>query len=186
MINYQFAISSPPAIAAEPDFPREQLDFFEKQVRPVLAAQCWNCHAAKKAESGLRLDSREAVLKGGDRGEVVKPREAAASLLIHAVKRDGELQMPPNGKLSPEQVAALTKWIDLGLPWPREASGSALSQAWRTHWAFQPVTKPGIPHIADDLSSQSPIDRFVFERLRTANTTASPRADRRTLRIAGR
>ncbi|MBC8117052.1 MAG: hypothetical protein H7062_21870, partial [Candidatus Saccharimonas sp.] len=80
--NYQFAISGPSVSAAEPEFPREQIDFFEKQVRPVLAAQCWNCHAEKKAESGLRLDSREAILRGGDRGEVVKPREAAASLLI--------------------------------------------------------------------------------------------------------
>ncbi|MEK6259651.1 MAG: PSD1 and planctomycete cytochrome C domain-containing protein, partial [Planctomycetota bacterium] len=167
--------------AAEPEFPREQIDFFEKQVRPVLAAQCWNCHAEKKAESGLRLDSREAILRGGDRGEVVKPREAAASLLIHAVRRDGELQMPPNGRLSPEQVAALTKWIDLGLPWPRESSGSALSQAWRTHWAFQPVMKPSIPAIADDSSSQTPIDRFVLERLRAVNSSSSPRADRRTL-----
>ncbi len=181
LLILHFSLCSSSITAAESDFPPEQIDFFEKQVRPVLAAHCWNCHAAKKAESGLRLDSREAVLKGGDRGEVVKPREASASLLIHAVKRDGELQMPPNGKLSPEQVAALTKWIDLGLPWPRESSGSALSQAWRSHWAFQPVTKPGVPHIADDSSSQSPIDRFVLERLRAANSTAAPRADRRTL-----
>ena len=127
IINCHFAISS---AAAEPEFSREQLDFFEKQVRPVLAAQCWNCHSEKKSESGLRLDSREAVLKGGDRGAVVTPREASASLLIHAVRRDGELQMPPNGRLSADQVAALTKWIELGLPWPREVAGSAQAQAW--------------------------------------------------------
>ena len=168
LLIFHFSLLSPipsTATATEPDFPPEQIAFFEKHVRPVLAAQCWNCHAEKKAESGLRLDSREAVLKGGDRGEVVKPREGAASLLIHAVKRDGEFQMPPSGRLSPEQIAALTKWIDLGLPWPREASGSALSQAWQSHWAFQPVTKPSVPAIADDRSSQTPIDRFVLERL---------------------
>ena len=95
--------------------------------------------------------------------------------------------MPPNGRLSLEQIAALTKWIDLGLPWPRESSGSALSQAWRTHWAFQPVTKPSVPHIADDSSSQTPIDRFVLERLNQASggrkptLAIAPRADRRTL-----
>ncbi len=162
IINCHFAISS---VAAEPEFSREQLDFFEKQVRPVLAAQCWNCHSKKKAESGLRLDSREAVLKGGDRGEVVTLREASASLLIHAVRRDGELQMPPNGRLTADQIAALTKWIELGLPWPREVAGSALAQAWRTHWALQPVTKPNVPAIAEDSWSQSPVDRFVLERL---------------------
>ena len=166
---FHFSLCCSSIVAAEPEFPPEQIVFFEKHVRPVLAAQCWNCHAEKKAESGLRLDSREAVLKGGDRGEVVQPRDAAASLLIHAVKRDGELQMPPNGRLAPEQVAALTKWIDLGLPWPRESSGSALSQAWRTHWAFQPVTKPSVPHIVEDSWSQTPIDRFVLERLSLAN-----------------
>ncbi len=163
IINCHFAVSS--ATAAEPEFSRKQIEFFEKQIRPVLAAQCWNCHSEKKSESGLRLDSREAVLKGGDRGEVVTLREAAASLLIHAVRRDGELQMPPNGRLSADQVAALTKWIELGLPWPREVAGSAQAQAWRTHWAFQPVMKPSVPVIAEDSWSQSPIDRFVLERL---------------------
>ena len=170
--NCHCAISS--SLAAEPEFSREQLDFFEKQVRPVLAAQCWNCHSEKKSESGLRLDSREAVLKGGDRGEVVTPREASASLLIHAVRRDGELQMPPNGRLSAEQVAALTKWIELGLPWPREVAGSAQAQAWRSHWAFQPVAKMGVPVIAEDSWSQSPVDRFVLERLIDRNREFSP------------
>ena len=156
------ALSS--ANAAEPEWPREQIEFFEKQIRPVLAAQCWNCHGEKKVESGLRLDSRGAVLKGGDRGEVVKPREAAAGMLMHAVQRDGELKMPPNGRLSAEQVAAFSKWVELGLPWPRAASGSAQAQAWRSHWAFQPVTKPRVPDIAGDAWSQSPIDRFILDK----------------------
>jgi len=172
------------SLAADtPAFSREQIEFFEKQVRPVLAAQCWNCHAEKKAESGLRLDSREAILKGGDRGDVVTPREAAASLLIHAIRRDGELQMPPNGRLTAEQIAALTKWIEVGLPWPREASGSAIAQAWRTHWAFQPVTKPSVPMIANDSWSQSPVDRFVLQKISfpSGGMRLAPLADRRTL-----
>ena len=183
----QLEISAHRVRAADaPIFPPDQIDFFEKQIRPVLAAQCWNCHGEKKSESGLRLDSRESVIKGGDRGEVVTPREAAASLLIHAVRRDGELQMPPNGRLSPEQIASLTTWIQLGLPWPRESSGSALAQAWRTHWAFQPVVKPSVPVIVEDSWSQSPVDRFVLARLIPPNGTASerlfaPRADRRSL-----
>ena len=152
------------AVAAEPEWSREQVEFFEKQIRPVLAAQCWNCHGDKKAESGLRLDSRDAILKGGDRGEIVSPREMAAGVLMHALLRDGELQMPPNGRLTPGQVSAFAKWIEQGLPWPRAAAGSAMSQAWRSHWAFQPVRIPDIPAIMADRWSQSPIDRFILEQ----------------------
>src|SRR4051794_36633037 len=110
------------AIAAEGDFPREQVDFFEKQIRPILAAQCWNCHSETKHESGLSLDSRAAVLKGGDRGNAIEPGDSAASLLVRAVRGSDELKMPPNGRLTSEQVAAFSKWIDLGLPWPRRTS----------------------------------------------------------------
>ncbi|MBS0203424.1 MAG: PSD1 domain-containing protein [Planctomycetes bacterium] len=151
-------------VAAEPEWSREQVDFFEKQIRPVLAAQCWNCHGEKKAESGLRLDSREAVLKGGDRGEIVAPREVTVGLLMHALRRDGELQMPPNGRLTSGQVSAFAKWIEQGLPWPRDAAGSAMSQAWLSHWAFQPVRKPVVPGMAADIWSLSPIDRFILEQ----------------------
>ncbi len=152
------------AAATEPEWPRAQIEFFEKQIRPVLAAQCWNCHGEKKVESGLRLDSRDAVLKGGERGEIVKPRDPAASLLIHAIRREGDLQMPPNGRLSSGQVAAFAKWIEFGLPWPRETVGSALSQARRSHWAFQPVTKFPVPEIVGDTWSQTPIDRFILDK----------------------
>ena len=168
------AISGASVHAAEPEFPREQIEFFEKQIRPVLAAQCWNCHGEKKAESGLRLDSRDVILKGGDRGDAVKLRDGAASLLVHAVRREGELKMPPNGRVSPEQVAAISKWIDLGLPWPRGASGSAQSEAWRTHWAFQPVIKLGVPDIANDSWSQTPVDRFVRNQLFLSGGRQSP------------
>jgi hypothetical protein len=166
------------ASAAEPEWPREQIEFFEKQIRPVLAAQCWNCHGEKKAESGLRLDSRDEFLKGG---EIVAPREVTAGLLMRAVRRDGELQMPPNGRLSNEQIAAFARWIEWGLPWPQEAAGSAIAQAWRGHWAFQPLTKPGIPEIADDDWSRSPIDRFILEKQPPDDANPRGRAERHVL-----
>ncbi len=174
-------LSAITAQAAEPQFSREQVEFFEKQIRPVLAAQCWNCHADSKQESGLRLDSRAAILKGGDRGETVKLGDGAASLLVHAVRRDDEIKMPPNGRLSSAQTAAFSQWIDLGLPWPNEREGSARSQAWRFHWAFQPVQRSPVPVIADDAWSVSPVDRFVLEKLRAEQARPSPQADRRTL-----
>lgn len=169
-----------PLSAAEPEWPRDQIDFFEKQIRPVLAAQCWNCHGEKKADSGLRLDSREAVLKGGDRGDVIKPGETTAGILIHAIRRDGDLQMPPNGRLASDQVAAFSKWIELGLPWPREAAGSAMTQAWKRHWAFQPVTRPTAPDIDGDRWSRSPIDRFILDKT-TDRMRSSPPATRSVL-----
>ena len=165
--------------AADPEWPREQLDFFEKQIRPVLAAQCWNCHGDKKAESGLRMDSRDAILKGGDRGEIVQPREAAAGLLMHAIRRGPDLQMPPNGKLSNEQIAAFARWIELGLPWPAETTGSAQAKVWKSHWAFQPVSRPSVPIIANDGWSRSPIDRFILEK--TPEPVERRQASRRTL-----
>lgn len=168
------------AAAAEPEWPREQLDFFEKQIRPVLAAQCWNCHGEKKADSGLRLDSRDAILKGGDRGEVAKPGETTAGVLIHAIRRDGDLQMPPNGRLANEQVAAFSRWIQMGLPWPREAAGSAMSQAWKSHWAFQPVKRGVVPLIEADGWSRTPIDRFIQEK-GTGGVRTSPPAARPVL-----
>lgn len=166
------------AAAAELEWPREQLDFFEKQIRPVLAAQCWNCHGEKKADSGLRLDSRDAILKGGDRGEVAKPGEATSGILIHAIRRDGDLQMPPNGRLTGEQVAAFSKWIEMGMPWPREAVGSAMSLAWKSHWAFQPLKRAAVPEIEADRWSRTPIDRFIQQKSaatpRTSTSAARP------------
>lgn len=152
------------ASAEDPNWPREQIEFFEKQIRPVLAAQCWNCHADKKAESGLRLDSREGFLKGGDRGEIVVPREPEPGLLMHALRRDGDLQMPPNGRLTPTQVAAFSRWIEWGLPWPRQSSTSAITQAWRSHWAFQPVVRPSVPDVAAGGWSQSAVDQFILQQ----------------------
>ncbi|MFM7846006.1 MAG: c-type cytochrome domain-containing protein, partial [Planctomycetota bacterium] len=82
-------------VAAEP----LQLEFFEKQVRPLLAEHCWGCHGPKRQEAGLRLDSRAAVLRGGDSGVVVRPGDAAGSDLLRAVRREGETKMPPDRPL---------------------------------------------------------------------------------------
>lgn len=170
------------AICAEPEWPRAHEELFEKQIRPVLAAQCWSCHGEKKAESGLRLDSRAAVLKGGDRGELVNSKDPAASLLMHVIRRDGELQMPPNGRLTPAQIGAFAKWIEFGLPWPKQVAGSAMSVAWGTHWAFLPIQRPKVPEIAEDTISQTPVDRFILEKLKAEGLSALlTRADRNIL-----
>src|SRR3954463_2399113 len=87
----------------------EQERFFEEKVRPLLATNCWDCHGAKKQESGLRLDSRSAVIDGGDSGErAVVPGDPDRSLLVKAINHVGEYHMPPKRKLADEEIAALT------------------------------------------------------------------------------
>src|SRR3954453_9333627 len=86
------------------------VDFFEKQIRPVLSEHCWSCHGPKKQNAGLRLDSRAALLKGGESGPAVDEKEPTKSLLLAAIRHDGELRMPPKpkGKLGQPAIDALT------------------------------------------------------------------------------
>ena len=104
--------------ATGPDGAAAREKFFEQNVRPLLAERCYSCHATKKQKGGLRLDSIEAILKGGESGPAVVPGKPEESLLVAAINYAGP-EMPPNGKLAPEKVAILTRWIALGAPWPR-------------------------------------------------------------------
>ena len=158
-------------------FSPEQLDFFEKQVRPLLAANCLSCHGPQTQEGGLRLDTREAVLKGGDSGPAAIAGNAKESRLVQAIRREADLQMPPNGTLRPEVVAALTRWVELGLPWPEGVPVKA-GDAWKVHWAFQPVAKRAIPDVA---GGEGPLDKFVIAKLQESKLAPSPQADKRTL-----
>jgi mono/diheme cytochrome c family protein len=145
------------AIPAQADDPvsRDQEQFFETQVRPVLAAKCLECHGDKKQESGLRLDSRATALKGGDSGSpAVVPGKPDESLLIAAVRHTGDYQMPPTGKLTDEQIAALSKWVEMGSPWPKAAETSAglsaterVGEHRKNHWALKAVARPTVPEV---------------------------------------
>ena len=107
-------------------FAAEDHEFFETKVRPVLVQHCYRCHSgeAKKLRGGLRLDSREAMLAGGDSGPALTPGQPDKSRLIEAVTyKNVELQMPPRGKLPDAAIADLTTWVKLGAPWP-QAGGS--------------------------------------------------------------
>src|SRR6516162_2396334 len=139
------------ARAAPPD--PQALEYFEKRVRPVLVEKCQSCHGPKKQQGGLRLDSRAGLLKGGDNGPVVQPGQPEKSTLIHAVRQDGDLKMPPKGKLDAETVAALTGWVKMGAAWPeavgRTAGPSTVAEVRKSHWSFRPVTRPDLPAIKD-------------------------------------
>src|SRR5262245_52930657 len=119
---------------------------FEEKIAPVLKAECYRCHSedAEKVKGGLRLDSREAMLKGGDNGPAVVPNKSDESLLLQAIRHEGDLAMPPKKpRLSDEVIATFVKWIDRGapgMPEGKESSG-VVTAAARRHWAFQPVKK---------------------------------------------
>src|SRR3954468_1460752 len=100
-------------------------EFFEKQVRPILVARCYECHSDKaaKLKGGLRLDSRAAALKGGDTGPAVVPGKPKESLLIEAINYGELYQMPPKSRLPAEEIAMLVRWVEIGAPWPEEKGG---------------------------------------------------------------
>jgi hypothetical protein len=170
------------ARAALPD--AQALEYFEKRVRPVLVEKCQSCHGPKKQQGGLRLDSRAGLLKGGDNGPVVQPGQPDKSVLIQAVRHEGDLKMPPKGKLDAEAVAALAGWVKMGAPWPEAApatGATTVAEARKSHWSFRPVTTPALPTVQGEAWVRNPIDRFVLARLEAAGLTPAPPADRRTL-----
>jgi hypothetical protein len=156
--------------------------FFELKVRPVLATNCLPCHGGKKAESGLKVDSREALLRGGDRGPAIVPGQPEKSLLIQAVRRlDDDLKMPPDRRLPDESTKALAEWVAQGAAWPKQSSKkSAAVEGAMRHWAFERV-RSATPPLDSSGWSTAPIDRFVAARRRAAGLSPVGRADRRAL-----
>jgi mono/diheme cytochrome c family protein len=93
-------------------------DAFERDIRPLLIQNCQKCHSDKKQQGGLRLDSRQALLKGGDTGPAIVPGNPNDSLLIQAVRHTADLKMPATKKLPDEQIAKLERWVAEGAYWP--------------------------------------------------------------------
>jgi hypothetical protein len=157
---------------------REAVEFFERRVRPVLVEHCVKCHGPKKQESGLRLDSREAILKGGDSGPAARSAKPKESLLVKAVRRTGDLKMPPDTPLKPDQVEAISRWVMLGLPWPKSTTSPIAGADDRTsHWAFQTVVKPEPPGVKDKAWPITDVDQFVLSRLEAKQLQPAPRAE---------
>src|SRR5689334_7808821 len=124
----------------------EQLRFFESNVRPVLVEHCQKCHGPSKQWNGLRLDSREALLRGGDSGPAIVPGKPGESRLVRAVRQiDDDLQMPPESKLTERQVADLVKWVEMGAPFPATAEAAARRHRDPNYWAFHPPGQISLP-----------------------------------------
>lgn len=165
----------------------EQIEFFEKHVRPILVERCYECHG-ERSDGGLQLNSREGLLRGGDSGAALVPGDLDASLLIEAIRYQNlDFQMPPQGKLDPVQIGMLEKWVEMGAPDPRQERLAARlpvgmsTKEGREFWSFQPVSNPAVPVVGGHAFVKNPIDAFVLKRLLDQGLQPAPLAQPRTL-----
>ena len=171
-------------------FAADDLEFFESKVRPLLATQCYSCHSSKATivQGGLRLDSREAILRGGHSGPAVVPGSPSESRLIRALKHEVQPPMPPWGKLEPQKIAVLAEWIRRGAPWPEEPSSTASTGGTpsskpgaKLHWAWQPISPEWPPSVEGSAWPRDSIDQFTLQRLLQKDLEPAPPADPATL-----
>ena len=170
----------------------DDLTFFESKIRPVLVKHCYECHGFQASEPGgnLLLDSRPAILKGGDTEPPIVPGDPDASLMMRAVRyADPDLKMPPAGKLASHEIADLERWIRLGAPDPRTADTAAMSKSksvidWeqaRDFWSLKPVIPPVIPAVQDQNWPTGELDRFVLAKIESAGLRPAPDAEKSVL-----
>lgn len=172
---------------------REQLDFFEGKIRPLLVENCYACHSAgaDKVKGGLVLDVRAGWLRGGHSGPAIIPGNPDASLLIRAVRHaDKNLKMPfEMPKLRTDQIQALEEWVRMGAPDPRDGAiqmpAGGLSKAElekaRQFWSFQPLTTPPVPKVKNKSWPRTDLDRFIIAKLEEQKLKPVEDADRRSL-----
>ena len=157
--------------------------FFENRIRPLLVERCEECHGEKKQKGGLRLDSREGWMRGGEAGPAIVPGDVASSVLVRALRHeDPEFRMPPERGLTAEQIADVERWIAAGAEDPRtgaKATGMSVDEG-RRHWAFQPLKDSPTPAVRDVVWPKGDIDRFVLARLEAEGMAPTPEASRET------
>jgi hypothetical protein len=168
---------------------QEQVAFFEKSIRPVLVRECYSCHAstAAKVRGGLKLDTRDAVRKGGEDGPAVVPGDPRNSLLIKAIRHeDDHLKMPPKKKLADDVIADFERWVAMGAPDPRDGTARTSHyeidvEKGRQFWAFQPPKKPAPPPVQDAAWPAGDIDRFLLAGMEAKGLRPVGDADPRAL-----
>jgi mono/diheme cytochrome c family protein len=178
---------------------------FVRDVRPIFERHCYECHGEKKQKSGLRLDVKEAAFKGGDEHspDIIAGKAKESPLIKMVLSEDKDERMPPKGeRLSAEQIATLTAWIDQGAVWPDGADLVKIADK-RDHWSFKPLANPAVPKVSAQSSvpgaqpldadaqlaklstehrvlSTNPIDAFILAKLKENGLAMSPDADRVT------
>lgn len=163
--------------------------FFEKKIRPVLVEHCFECHAegAKKIGGKLRLDTAQGLRNGGESGSPMVPGSPEESLLVHSLRWESDLEMPPEHPLPPQVINDFVTWIKMGAHDPRVDSegktapenSDAVAELAKTHWSFQPIENPEPPSVSNEDWPRDPLDRFVLAGIDAAElepTTDAPPA----------
>lgn len=175
--------------AEEDSFSAEQVEYFEKQVRPLFVEHCLKCHGTDKPKGGLQLNSRQTLLQGGDTGPGIVPGKPSEGELLKAIQYDADgYQMPPEGKLPEAAIAIIQKWIEMGAPWPTEAGPRADAlPGWEQEfekraqrWSFQPLRRVVPPAVTHGDWPRTPIDRFLLARIEAAGLVPAGDVDRST------
>lgn len=169
-------------------FSASDLEFFEKEVRPLLVKRCYKCHSGEEPKGSLSLESREALLTGGDSGPAIEPGKPDESLLIESVNYTGLYEMPPKSKLPAAELKTLTKWVKLGAPWPASDAGAGvvrksfdLESRKASHWAWQPLREPAVPEVRNAAWPADDIDRFILHKLEAAGLAPNGPAEKSVL-----
>ncbi len=177
------------SIAEQPISEADQLEYFERKIRPLLSEHCYSCHSsqAKTIHGSLRLDSASSIAEGGDSGEILVAGKPDESLLIESVLYDGDIQMPPKGKLPEQEIDHLRQWIAQGAYFPPssdkplQTNGSINFVEGRKHWSFQPVQQQDLPNVNNPDWPQTRIDNFLLAAMEQKELKPSLRAERATL-----
>jgi len=169
----------------------EDAEFFEKFVRPIFAEHCAECHGERKQKGGLRLDSRAALLQGGESGPAIVPGDAEKSELVAAIRQLGDLKMPPKSRLDESEIARIAQWIQRGAPWPgspdtaaseaKNTTASAPAAALPRWWAFEPLRPVAPPTVKDPRAVPHAIDRFLQHEFEARDLTPLGPATKRSL-----
>ncbi|HKQ75685.1 MAG TPA: PSD1 and planctomycete cytochrome C domain-containing protein [Blastocatellia bacterium] len=168
-------------------------EFFEKKIRPIFANSCQRCHNSKAKVAGLDLTTAEAFRRGGDNGPLINREKPEESRLLKVIGYDGEIKMPPSGKLKDHEITALAEWVKMGAPWPgavpqaapesgsKNPTARSFTEEEKGFWAYQPVKDAAPPQVKDEAWAQSPIDRFILQKLEEKKLKPAPPADKLTL-----
>ena len=167
--------------------------FFEKDVAPILATNCLECHSGDKPKGKLAIADRASLVKGGRQGPAISldGQAGGKSAPVGAQSHEGDvLKMPPppSAKLPQKQIDVLTRWIKAGAPWPDgvvvkaiEAKERVITDEERHYWAYRPVKRPEVPTVKNKEWVRNSIDAFILAKLEAKGLTPAAPADRLAL-----
>ena len=157
----------------------DPVEFFEKQIRPSLSSKCVACHNGEAKMGGLDLTSPAGFSRGSANGPIINPDHPQQSRLLTVIRYQGDIKMPPTGRLSDERIAAFEKWVETGAPWPEAITQGAGPSS--KHWAFRPLQDPAPPTILNPERARNAIDRFILAKLDEEGLPRAATANKLTL-----